>query len=237
MLWIFTASSLAATRYRKTYGLCRNIPVLLYHHLQPLQEAINNGQKNLSVDVKIFEKQMEYLSKHGYSSLTPEQFLSTSADLPAKPVLLTFDDGYSDFYTYAYPILMKYGMRATVFVITGLIDNPGYLSWSNISKMKESGLISFANHTWSHKNLALAKESIIRYEILTAKEQLEEHGITSRIFAYPYGGRSKTVEKVLKELGFEAAFTTVAGWSQCLNFPYEFRRNRIGNASMAAYGL
>lgn len=223
----------------KIYGPCKNIPVVLYHHIQPQEQANANGQKNISVDNEIFAKQMEYLSARGYHTITPDELLSgLTSGFPSKPILLTFDDGYSDFYTYAFPVLVKYGFRATSFLSTGLVGNPDYLSWSQISEMKGSGLITFANHTWSHKNLVGADEETVRREIETAKMQLEEHGLGPvTAFAYPYGGEGKLTEKILQELGIKMAFTTVPGSYQCAKLPYDFRRSRIGNASMAVFGF
>lgn len=223
----------------KVYGPCKNVPVLLYHHVQPNEQILEKKQQNISVDAEIFAGQMEYLASRGYSALTPaELFSGLGGSLPAKPVVLTFDDGYDDFYTWAYPALKKNGIKATVFLPTGLIDNPGYLSWAQVSEIKASGFVAFANHTWSHKSLLGIPEEAVRNEISTAKIQLEEHGLGPvEFFAYPYGSESKTTEKVLKELGIKGAFTTLPGWRQCAGLPYGFRRNRVGSAPLSSYGL
>lgn len=223
----------------KVYGPCKSVPVLLYHHVQPIKEIAEKKQQNISVDSEMFDKQVTYLVSSGYHSLTISEFFSgISASLPAKPVVLTFDDGYDDFYFYAYPILKKNGIRATVFLPTGLVGNPGYLNWGQIEEMKNSGLVIFANHTWSHKSLLGIPEEAVRNEIAAAKTQLEEHGLGPvEFFAYPYGSENRTVEKVLKELGIKGAFTTLPGWRQCAGLPYEFRRNRVGSAPLSSYGL
>lgn len=221
------------------YGPCKNIPVLLYHHVQPQEQAVSKGQQNISVDAGTFEKQMQYLIASGYNTLTPQEFLGgLQIGLPPKPVMLTFDDGYDDFYLFAFPILQKYNLRATAFIATGLVENPGYLNWGQISQMRGSGLVTFADHTWSHKNLGGAPEQVIRQEISTAKTQLEEHGLGPvEFFAYPYGSKSGTVDKVLLELGFKAAFTTIPGWQQCAGAPFSLRRDRVGGGQLSFYGL
>lgn len=223
----------------KVYGPCKTIPVLLYHHVQPIKEIVEKKQQNISVDSEIFDKQMEYLVSRGYNTLTLQDFFSgLSGTLPSKPIVLTFDDGYEDFYTYAYPVLKKYNIRATVFLPTGLVGNPGYLNWGQIDEMKASSLVTFANHTWSHKSLLGIPEDAVRREIATAKAQLEEHGLGPvEFFAYPYGSENQTVEKILKELGIKGAFTTLPGWQQCTGLPYQFRRNRVGSAPLLLYGL
>lgn len=224
----------------KIYGPCKNIPVLLYHHVQPYVDAQNNSQLSISMKDDIFAQQMAYLKERGYRTLTPRELLDglVSNSLSGRVVLLTFDDGYEDFYKYAYPELVKNNLRAIVFVSTGLLGNPGYLSWQQISEMKGSGLVTFGNHTWSHKNLGAASEEDIRYEVSTAKTQLEEHGLGPvETFAYPYGGETKKVQKVLEELGIKIAFTTVPGPYQCAKLPLDMRRSRVGNSPLSAYGL
>lgn len=223
----------------KVYGPCKNVPVLLYHHVQPNEQILEKKQQNISVDSEMFDKQMEYLGSRGYHPLTiPEFFSGITGSLPIKPIVLTFDDGYDDFYTYTYPVLKKYNITATVFLPTGLVGNPGYLNWGQIEEIKGSGLVTFANHTWSHKSLLGISEDAVRNEIATAKTQLEEHGLGPvEFFAYPYGSENQTVEKILKELGIKGAFTTLPGRQQCAGLPYQFRRNRVGSAPLSSYGL
>lgn len=223
----------------KIYGPCKLIPVLMYHHVQPESEASEKGQKNLTVDASIFANQMTYLASRGYKTLTPDQLIDgLNAGLSGRSVLLTFDDAYEDFYKYAYPELVKNGFHATVFVPTGLVGNPDYLDWNQISEMHGSGLITFADHTWSHKSLGRASDETIRYEIGTAKKQLEDHGlgpITS--FAYPYGSENLKIDSIMKEMGITSAFTTIPGSYQCAKLPYDLMRRRVGNSSLSSYGL
>ncbi|MEK7521588.1 MAG: polysaccharide deacetylase family protein [Patescibacteria group bacterium] len=223
----------------KVYGPCLNVPVLMYHHVQPKEEAEAKNQKNINVNSDIFAQQMIYLREYGYTTIMPEELLQglLTGFIPVKSILLTFDDGYADFYTYAYPELVKNNFRATVFLSTGLMGAPDYLSWDQIGQMK-GGLVDFENHTWSHKNLGSATEDLAKYEIGTAKTQLEEHGlgqVTS--LAYPYGTEGAVAKEVLRDLGINSAFTTVPGNYQCAKLPYSFRRTRVGNASLSAYGL
>ncbi len=221
------------------YGPCKNIPVLMYHHVQTKEEAMLKKQTGLTVNSDVFAAQMAYLSSRGYHTLTPDQFMSgLLGTLPAKPVLITFDDGYSDFYTYAYPELTKNNLKSTMFLPTGLVGNPDYLNWGQISEISGSSLVTFANHTWSHKNLGKASESDIKYEIETSQTQMEEHGLgRSNTFSYPYGTKMNYASSVLPQFGIKIAFTTVPGTYQCAKLPYDFRRIRVGNSSMSSYGL
>lgn len=221
------------------YGPCKNVPVVLYHHVQPNEEATSKNQTKISVNDTIFAEQMAYLKNRGYNTITPDQLLSgLTSGLPAKPILLTFDDGYADFYKYAYPELVKNNLRATVFLATGLMGGADYLTWEQIAEMRSSGLITFANHTWSHKNLGAAGADKIEYEIKTAQQQLLDNGlgpVTS--FAYPYGLPSSYAESILKDLGIKTAFTTIPGNTQCAKLPYAMRRSRIGSVPLSFYGF
>lgn len=221
----------------KIYGPCKAIPVVMYHHVQPQEQAIAKHQQSISVDSLIFAQQMSYLASKGYHTLTPDELLNgLTGSLPGRSILLTFDDGYADFYTYAYPELIKHNLRATMFLATGLVGNPDYLTWSEVGSMK--GLVTFADHTWSHKSLGKASEETIKYEIGTAKDQLNEHDLGPvTAFAYPYGSENIKIDKILGDMGIKMAFTTVPGNYQCAKLPYGLRRIRIGNSSMASYGF
>lgn len=222
----------------KVYGPCKNVPVLLYHHIQPKEEAVAKNQIALTTYTDFFQDQLEHLKQKGYTTITPTELLNgLLSSFPPNPIILTFDDAYEDFYKYAYPLLVKQGMKATVFVPTGLVNNPGYLTWQQIEEMKSSTLITFANHTWSHKNIGIGNKTTIKFEIETAQQQLKDHGIQADSFAYPYGFQSNYADKLLQDLGIKTAFTTVPGSYQCAKLPFEFRRSRIGNLPLFSYGL
>jgi len=215
------------------YGPCRNIPILMYHHI--------GDKKNwLYVRPEIFRQQMDYLLEKGYTTVTLGEVvaaLNSGTSLPAKPIVLTFDDGYRDFFTNAFPILRERNLKATVFVITQLVDGEDYLTWEQLREMKRSGLITIGDHTLSHKDLAALPEEEIRSQILDAKNILENNlGGKTEVFAYPYGDSSSKVTKVLQEGGFLAAVRVSRGLA-CAKLPFSLPRIRIGNASLSYYGL
>lgn len=223
----------------KVYGPCKNVPVVLYHHVQPNEDAAAKSQTKISVDNDVFVEQTVYLKNRGYNTITPDQLLSgLTSGLPAKPILLTFDDGYRDFYKYAYPELVKNGLQATVFLSVGHVGGDDYLTWEQIVEMKKSGLVTFGNHTWSHKNLGPADQTTARTEITMAQSQLEKMGVGPiTTFAYPYGAQNGFAEKVLHDLGIKTAFTTIPGNTQCAKLPYAMRRSRIGSVPLSYYGF
>lgn len=235
-----TPRQLTFNELNSLYGPCAVVPALMYHHIQDLTTAKQEGHGSLTVDTEIFRKQMQYLKDHGYNPIRPEQliaFFDGGGSLPGKPVLLTFDDGYDDFSSDAVPVLRSFGFAATAFIPTGLLQNPGYMSWANLSDISGQGLIYFANHTWSHHNVSTSLTEDQK-EIGTADTQLAEHGLnTSKVFAYPYGNPSANGESVLSTLGYKLGFTTYPGWTQCRGRRFTLPRTRIGNASLSTYGL
>jgi len=224
----------------KLFGPCVNLPTLMYHHVEPEAVAIKNKRVGLNVPPEMFKKQMEYLISNNYSIITPKDlidFFDSGKVLPAKPVMITFDDGYVDIGDVAFPIMREMKIKATIYIPTGLMENFSYLTWAKIEEMKSSGLITFGNHTWSHKNVGADRE-VVKYEISTADGQLSEKGLGDpKTFVYPYGLENNSTEKLLDEMGYQLAFTTVPGRVMCEKRRLSLPRIRIGNASLSVFGL
>lgn len=222
------------------YGPCKNIPILMYHHVNTLSGE-QKTSINLTVETGMFASQMDYLVQKGYQTITLNQLvdaLNGGAVLPLKPVIITFDDGYEDFYTDVFPALKSHNFQATVFVSSGLVESSAnYLTWSQIREMNQSGLIVFGNHTWSHKNLTGKDRSVAESEITTSQNQFESFlGKKPDFFAYPYGADNAVVENVLLQQGFKGALLTYSH-PQCAKLPFKLGRKRIGNTVISAYGL
>lgn len=234
-----TPKPLTFTEMNTLYGPCVYLPTLMYHHVQDLQSAKDKKQVSLTVTTDNFRKQMQYLRDRGYNVTSMQDlinFFDAGTAIPKKSILITFDDGYEDFYTDAYPILKEFGYPATAFTPTGLMNNRGYLSWSQISEMVGNRIL-FSNHTWSHKNVASA-EDVIEREILVADTQLSERGLNlTKVFAYPYGVESKQAIAYLNGLNYKLAFTTRYGSTLCKKQRLDLSRIRIGNSAISSYGL
>ncbi len=222
-------------------GFCLNVPVIFYHHIQPLAEAKAQGHGSLTVDSGIFDSQMAYLVSRGYHTISADQLVAALAGhsgVPAKSIVVSIDDGYDDIHKYAYPIIQKYGIVTSLAIPTGLMNNPGYMSWDQLREMTGSGKVFVYNHTWSHSNLAGATKDKAQYEVSTAKKQLAENlGKSSSVLFYPYGATNNTVTQILAQNGYSAGFTTIGGTTQCDSFIMSLHRTRIGNAPLASYGL
>lgn len=222
-------------------GYCLSVPVIYYHHVEPIALATTEGHASLTVDSDRFDSQMKYLNDHGYTTFNAEELVTAVINhttLPGKAVVVTMDDGYSDVHDYAFPIIKKYNIKTSLFISTGLLGNPGYMNWDNVRDMVGSGLAFAYNHTWSHYSLGRGDAAKIAYEIDTAQSQLEQYfGKKPNIFAYPYGTPSQAAMDVLRKDGFIGAFTTYGSWYQCDSILYSLPRLRIGNASLSSYSL
>ena len=221
------------------YGPCVYVPTLMYHHIQDLETAKAKNQSNLTVSPDNFRQHLEYLQNRGYTTVSMQElvnFFDSGAPLPAKPVLITFDDGYADFAQQALPLLNQFQAKTTLFLATGLTNNPDYLSWDQIASFP-SNLILVSNHTWSHHNTNTSQEKVTQ-EITTADVQLEERGLNSpKVFSYPYGLVGSTSQGILQANGYLLAFTTMPGSTLCQKQRLTLPRIRIGNSSLDNYGL
>jgi len=170
-----------------------------------------------SISPKTFEKQISYLKQGNYKGLS-HQFLIGLKDNYEKNILITFDDGYEGVYNYVFPILKKYGFSAIIFLTTGYIgkynnwdNSPGprfrHLSWHQIIEMSNNG-IEFASHGVNHFFLTNQSNKIVKYELETSKKNIEDKlGKPVCFFSYPYGNYSDNIINLVKEAGYDAAFS------------------------------
>ncbi|MBU3958968.1 MAG: polysaccharide deacetylase family protein, partial [Candidatus Omnitrophica bacterium] len=135
--------------------------------------------------------------------------------IPPKSVAITFDDGYKNNYTYAFPILKKYNLPAMIFIITNEVGRPGgdRLSWDEISQMRDSGLITFGSHALGPEPLTNIKsEEQLRREIFDSRKVLREKlSQKVNIFSYPGGGFNAQIRQLVIDAGYKGAVTTSPG--------------------------
>lgn len=184
------------------------VMVLNYH-------KIDDTFISLAVRPEDFEYQMKYLHDNGYHTISPDELyesLSGSRELPDNPVLITFDDGYLDNYTNAYPILKKYGFKATIFVVTSFLGkDKRYMTWDQARKMDANG-ISIESHTVDHKPMTDLTDDQLRMELVESKKKAEEElGHSVDYMAYPTGTYNLHIAELVKEAGYKAAFTIKYG--------------------------
>ncbi|GBF35523.1 polysaccharide deacetylase [Desulfocucumis palustris] len=232
------AESLADYAY--TGDISREVPVLMYHKVNPDPFV---GGYGLRVTPRSFDRQLRFLKKKGFHSISLvdlAEYFKRGRPLPKKPVVITFDDGYLDNYTYAFPILKKYGMTATVFVVAdtiGGINDFDYRAgrqplnhmagWKELREMSSGG-ITIGSHTLSHPHLAEVDPDRARKEIARSKIKLEKGlGKKVDVFCYPYGNYNQRVVDMVRESGYLAAVTTKQGLARESDGIYTLRRIRV----------
>ncbi len=205
------------------------VPILAYHQVSEVDDIY-------SVTAGQFAEQMEYLAKEGYNAISLQElfaFYEGTGTLPPRPIVITFDDGYEDNYLTALPIMEKFQMKSTVFIVAGLVGTPEYLSWQQIAKMKQRQT-EIGSHTLSHVALNSLAPEQQRYELLQSKKLLEQHIGPVNFLAYPYGAFSKVTEQMLRETGYLGACSGIPGLSHKEENLYALKRINIPHPK---YGL
>lgn len=191
------------------------VPILTYHFIGNNPNPKDTARNDLSVTPDKFEAQMDYLAKNGYAPITLDTLYGiyngqTSA--PAKAVVLTFDDGYIDFYINAFPILRRFNFHAVSFIPTGLVGKSYYMSWDQIRQIHSSGLITFEAHSVNHVNLAGLSYIKVLKELQDSKNILQSQtGYPVNFIAYPYGVSNKTVQQAVRAAGYVGGVGTWFG--------------------------
>lgn len=189
----------------------------MYHHLQPLDASASTLLRTWTVSPSSFSAQLDYLASHGYHAITFAQliaFFETGAPLPLHPIILTFDDGWIDAYTVAFPALRERKMVGTFFIVTQYADAGGeaLVGWEQVAEMDAAGM-EIGGHTINHPNLVQAAPAETRRQLRLSKEYMEEKlGHPTLALSYPYGGVDAAVEGLVAEAGYRAAVTLCCGY-------------------------
>jgi peptidoglycan/xylan/chitin deacetylase (PgdA/CDA1 family) len=212
----------------------------MYHYVRVVDPKKDPLGYQLSVTPQDFAAQMAYLKSNGYTTITPDglwQAMQDQTTLPSKSVLLTFDDGYSDFYSAAFPVLKKENFNATAFIITDFLGDAKnqYMTWAQVKQLDSSGLITIGSHTLHHVNVATSKNAVA--EIDDSKTMLTTflgHPITT--FAYPGGSFNNQAVDLVDQASYEMAFTTQPGLNHTFATRLTQPRVRIsGGMSLSAF--
>jgi peptidoglycan/xylan/chitin deacetylase (PgdA/CDA1 family) len=215
-----------------TYSLTVRVPILMYHYISEPPEEADEYRTDLSVPPERFRQQLQYLQDHGF---TPIDFYDLSLavaarkELPEKPVILSFDDGYLDNYQNAFPLLREFGFTGTFFIVTDFIDSqaPGYMSWTMIEEMAAAGM-RIENHSRTHPDLTEQPRDTLIWQIRGAQETLAANlGYTPRYFCYPGGRYDEDTIAMLQELDFWGAVTTAGGKWHGFEDRFEWSRLRM----------
>lgn len=223
-------SAAVPTDSRESLG----IPILMYHGITDSSAKEND----YFILADRLESDLKWLRSNGYTSILPSQLIAYAANgakLPAKPVILSFDDGYCNNYTYAFPLLQKYQAKAVIALIGADSERSSddiyrvpaacTLSWGEAALMSKSGLVEFASHTYDLHHIENGRkgadrkkgESLEAYtRVLTEDLQKNQAAIKAaigkapQVFAWPYGAypADRSADPILKGLGIAATFTS-----------------------------
>lgn len=225
----------------KPQEYCINVPILFYHHVQPIAEAMVLGHAQFTVDSEIFRTQMEYLKANTYTAVSLDSIVDAIINrrsLPSKPIALTFDDGFADMYQYAYPLLKQYGFIGNFAIPTGLLGATDYMTWDQVTEIARDQNMRVYNHSFMHAGLKYISKDDVSDEIAIAQKDIQEKlGLRSNIFVYPFGEYNQQVLEELRSHGYIAAASTLPGILQCESELMFLRRIRIGNVPLSFYGL
>ncbi|MCX7021239.1 MAG: polysaccharide deacetylase family protein [bacterium] len=226
--------------HRRRYGTVRPEPVVIltYHKVQNRPEL---GGTWLTVGA--FRRQMEFIRSSGLPVLHLTDYLDAlgRGGGAERGVVLTFDDGYESVYREAWPLLRELGLPATVFLVTGYMgrsndwDQPlargafRHLSWAQAREMAADGLVRFASHGVTHRDLTALDDAELERELRESRAAMtEELGLAPEAFSYPFGRFDARVVTALREAGYTygIAVTSRPGWS---------RRNPLAVARTGMY--
>lgn len=189
------------------------VPILCYHQVRDWRPTDSKTARDYIVPVVAFRDQIRMLADSGYHTILPDQlydYLTTGAPLPAKPIMLTFDDTDLDQYTEAAPEMKKYGFKGVFFVMTVSLGRPNYMSKEQVKELSDAGHV-IGSHTWDHHNVKKYQGQDWVTQVEKPARQIEViTGKPVRYFAYPFGLWNAQAIPQLKQRGITAAFQLYA---------------------------
>jgi len=209
-----------------------HVPILMYHRIDVLRPSLPAITRSLTVAPADFAAQMRWLRAHRYHAITQLQLfqaLERGRKLPAKPIVITFDDGYRDVLANAAPVLKRVGMRATAYVITSRISGPdvSFLSWAMLHALEQDG-IEIGSHTVHHAEIPSLSDPAALQELIQSRHALELHlHHPVQWFAYPAGKFDARSEQLVRQAGYVLAVTTQPGSAQGAQTPFALHRYEV----------
>lgn len=205
-------------------------PILMYHYISPVPADADRYRRDLTVTPEVFEQHCAFMVNNGYNPISMTQLHSAlfqGAALPDQPVVLTFDDGYQDAFTYAFPILQQYQMIGTFFIVSQFMEQPGYLSWGQAELLLRGGM-EVENHSRSHQSLVERDMAFLLNEIDGAAQAIEATFLhRPRFFCYPAGRYDRLTIAAVRATGHRLAVTTQDGALHDSTDPFRLPRIRV----------
>ena len=199
-----------------------HIPILGYHRIGPARP-----DHVPTVSAQAFERQLALIAKWHYQVISFVEVVSRmekSQPQPRRCTVITFDDGYEETYSIAWPLLKRFGFPATVFVTPTEVSTKGFASWQQLKEMAADGF-TIGSHTMHHSYLTDTPESRFQEEIADSKRVIEERlGGPVDLLSYPIGGYTSKAQEVAKAAGYRGACTTNRGIAYALSDRFAIRR-------------
>lgn len=212
------------------------VPVLMYHRIDDLteEESKNKLLADLTVSPQNFEEQVAYLIENGYTILSVydvQKAILGQSELPEKAVAITMDDGYRDNFVQAFPILQKYGVSATIFLVGKTVGSPRHLTWEMVDEMAATGM-SYGSHTMTHPDLTTLAIEQQEYELIESKRLFESKiPMPITTLAYPAGRFNAQVMRHVETAGYLTAWDKGGGPVQPGHDPYRLPRVRVNGST------
>lgn len=189
------------------------LPIIMYHYVEYVQDINDLIRKKLDTNPYLFEMQLKTLKENNYELYFVRDIpdiLDGKIKISTRSAVLTFDDGYQDFYSVALPLLKKYHAKATIYVVYNFIGRRGFLTANNIKEILASGLVELGSHTLDHVYLKKINPQIAKKQIEENKIKLEQDfGVQVKTFAYPYGAFDNQALDFVKQASYSAAVSVI----------------------------
>ncbi|GLI39250.1 polysaccharide deacetylase family protein [Geobacter hydrogenophilus] len=213
-------------------------PVLMYHEVTAASEqdkAVRKTNPAYCVTLDAFRRQMEHLAAGGFRSLSLDDLMA--GDTGPSGVVITFDDGWDNNHGTAWPILTELGLTATIFVVSGFMGQPDYLTWEQVRELADAG-ISIQSHTVSHRPLGLLADGEIRTELEDSKKAIEDRiGRAVNHISMPQGVFDRRVIEMAAQAGYRSVSTSEPGVRHRGGNPAVLGRiNVSGSYDLATFG-
>jgi len=210
------------------------VPILLYHFVgRESLERDGASTTRYNVTAAHFDAQLALLHRLGYQTVTVAEIaaaLRGEGILPERPIAITFDDGWIEQYSVAFPLLQKYGMKATFYILSSYTTGERYVTWEQLEELRDADM-EIGSHTRTHVNLIDLSSEDAGYEISSSKSVLEAKlDITVESISYPYGLYSGNTITLTQQAGYRAAVALNPSPKQSLSNLYALRRFEIHGA-------
>lgn len=209
------------------------IPILMYHYVEYNQDERDYLRDQQNVPPHVLEQQIVDLRKAGYTFITPKEIpklLTKRGVEKNKYIVLSFDDGFRDFYTDAFPILKRHNVPVINYVVYNFMGGQDYMTKDMVREITKHPLIELGSHTLNHASLPGLQSDLAEGEVSLSKGFLEEEFNTEIYsFAYPYGSYDEESIKLIKKAGYTTAVTVDQGNTVTANNLYTLKRIRPGH--------